>query len=52
MEDRLGRAADSLDGAWAMLAGAAANRCFASGLPVAVGELVPGLAHPAHISGS
>ncbi|MGC8628481.1 MAG: Gfo/Idh/MocA family oxidoreductase [Acidimicrobiales bacterium] len=50
-DDPLGRAAGSLDGAWAMLTGVAANRSFATGLPVTVGELVPGLGRPAYASG-
>jgi hypothetical protein len=37
--DPLGRAAGHLDGALAMLVGAAANRCFATGRPVSVAEL-------------
>lgn len=39
-DDPLGRAAGALDGAWAMLTGAAANRSFATGLPVVPGELL------------
>lgn len=42
-EDPLGRAAGSFDGAWAMLTGVAANRSFATGLPVVPGELLPAL---------
>jgi predicted dehydrogenase len=38
--DPLGRAATHLDGAYAMLVGAAANRSFASGLPVRIRDLV------------
>jgi predicted dehydrogenase len=45
-DDPLGRAAGSLDGAWALLTGVAANRSFATGLPVAPGDLVPGIAVP------
>jgi predicted dehydrogenase len=39
-DDPLGRAAGALDGAWAILTGAAANRSFATGLPVVPGELL------------
>jgi predicted dehydrogenase len=42
--DPLGRAAGAHDGAWAMLTGAAANKSFATGLPVAPAQLLPGLA--------
>jgi predicted dehydrogenase len=42
--DPLGRAAGLLDGVWALLTGAAANRSFASGLPVVPAELLPGIA--------
>ncbi len=45
-DDPLGRAAGSLDGAWALLTGVAANRSFATGLPIAPGDLVPGIALP------
>ncbi|WP_205857698.1 Gfo/Idh/MocA family oxidoreductase [Phytoactinopolyspora endophytica] len=38
--DPLGRAAGHTDGAYAMLTGAAANRAFATGLPVAISDLV------------
>jgi Oxidoreductase family, C-terminal alpha/beta domain len=38
--DPLGRAATHLDGAYAMLVGAAANRSFATGLPVRIRDLV------------
>ncbi|MEQ7125150.1 Gfo/Idh/MocA family oxidoreductase [Actinopolymorpha sp. B11F2] len=38
--DPLGRAATHVDGAYAMLVGAAANRSFASGLPVRIRDLV------------
>jgi hypothetical protein len=38
--DPLGRAAGHVDGAYAMLTGAAANRSFATGLPVQVEDLV------------
>lgn len=39
-EDPLGRAATHIDGAYAMLVGAAANRCFATGQPVRIEDLV------------
>jgi predicted dehydrogenase len=38
--DPLGRAADHVDGAWSILTGIAANRSFASGLPVDAESLV------------
>jgi predicted dehydrogenase len=38
--DPLGRAAGHVDGAYAMLTGAAANRSFATGLPVDIADLV------------
>src|SRR5690606_41822871 len=38
--DPLGRAATHLDGAYAMLVGAAANQSFATGLPVRIRDLV------------
>jgi hypothetical protein len=38
--DPLGRAAGALDGAWALLTGAAANQSFATGLPVVPANLV------------
>ncbi|WP_166355666.1 Gfo/Idh/MocA family protein [Phytoactinopolyspora limicola] len=38
--DPLGRAAGPIDGAYAMLTGAAANRSFATGLPVQIADLV------------
>lgn len=41
--DPLGRAAGHLDGAYAMLTGAAANRSFATGLPVQIRDLAPTL---------
>jgi len=46
-DDPLGRAAGALDGAWAMLTGVAANRSFATGVPVFPSELLPGLSLPA-----
>ncbi|NDL58137.1 Gfo/Idh/MocA family protein [Phytoactinopolyspora mesophila] len=38
--DPLGRAAGPVDGAYAMLTGAAANRSFATGLPVRISDLI------------
>jgi len=38
--DPLGRAATHVDGAYAMLTGAAANQAFATGLPVRIADLV------------
>jgi hypothetical protein len=38
--DPLGRAASHRDGAYAMLVGAAANRSFATGMPVRIDDLV------------
>src|SRR5690606_25629506 len=38
--DPLGRAAGHLDGAYAMLVGAAANRSFATEMPVRIADLV------------
>lgn len=40
--DPMRRAAGPLDGAWALLTGVAANRSFATGQPVVVGDLCPG----------
>jgi predicted dehydrogenase len=48
-DDPLGRAAGALDGAWALLTGAAANRSFATGLPVVPGDLVPGIGFPVSV---
>lgn len=42
--DPLGRAATHIDGAFAMLVGAAANRSFGTGSPVRINDLVPNLA--------
>jgi predicted dehydrogenase len=42
--DPLGRAAGLIDGVWALLTGAAANRSFATRLPVVPAELLPGTA--------
>jgi hypothetical protein len=44
--DPLLRAADERSGAYAMLVGAAANRCFATGESVRIADLVHGLAAP------
>jgi len=44
--DKYLRAADERAGAYSMLIGAAANRCFATGAPVAVSKLVTGLKRP------
>ncbi len=44
--DPLGRAADHVDGCRSILTGIAANRSFATGLPVAVDGLVRGLGDP------
>jgi predicted dehydrogenase len=44
--DPLGRAADHIDGCRSILTGIAANRSFATGLPVAVDGLVRGLGAP------
>jgi predicted dehydrogenase len=44
--DPLMRAADERSGAYAMLVGAAANRCFATGETVRIADLVHGLAAP------
>jgi predicted dehydrogenase len=43
-DDPLGRPAGSEAGAWAMVTGVAANRSFATGLPVNTSDLLPGLA--------
>lgn len=43
IEDPLRRAAGHRDGALSILTGIAANRAFATGLPVRVADLVPGL---------
>ncbi len=45
-DDPLGRAAGSFDGAWALLTGVAANRSFATGLPVVPGDLVAAIEPP------
>lgn len=41
--DPLDRAADHIDGTWAILTGIAANRSFATGQSVRVADLVPGI---------
>ncbi|MBW3617993.1 MAG: Gfo/Idh/MocA family oxidoreductase [Proteobacteria bacterium] len=45
-KDKYLRASDEQAGAWSMLVGAAANRCFETGQPVRVAELVKGLRRP------
>ena len=44
--DKYLRAADQRAGAYSVLIGAAANRCFETGQPVAIADLVPGIATP------
>lgn len=44
--DRYQRAADERGGAYAMLVGAAANRCFETGNGIEIAQLVPGLQRP------
>jgi hypothetical protein len=44
--DKYLRAADERAGAYSMLIGASANRCFATGQPVDVTRLVTGLKRP------
>jgi hypothetical protein len=44
--DKYKRASDERGGAAAILVGVAANRCFATGQPVKIAELVPGLVRP------
>ncbi|RPJ56800.1 MAG: gfo/Idh/MocA family oxidoreductase [Acidobacteria bacterium] len=44
--DKYLRAADQRAGAYSMLVGAAANKCFVSGQTVKIAELVPGIASP------
>jgi len=44
--DKYLRASDEMGGAWSILVGAAANQCFATGLPVRVDHLVQGLRRP------
>lgn len=46
VDDPLGRAAGPMDGAWALLTGVAANRSFATGLPVVPGDLLPTIGAP------
>lgn len=43
LDDTLGRPAGSAAGAWALITGVAANRSFATGVPVATSGLVPSL---------
>ena len=45
-KDKYLRASDERAGAWSMLVGAAANRCFETGQPVKVEGLVSGLTRP------
>ena len=44
--DKYQRASDERGGAAAILVGVAANRCFATGQPVKIASLVPGLVRP------
>jgi predicted dehydrogenase len=44
--DKYLRASDERSGAYSMLIGAAANKCFTSGQPVKIGDLVTGLTPP------
>ena len=44
--DKYRRAADERSGLYSILVGAAANRCFATGQAVRIGDLVRGLARP------
>lgn len=44
--DKYKRASDERGGAAAILVGVAANRCFATGQPVKIADLVPGLVRP------
>jgi len=46
--DRTLRASDQFGGAASMLVGAAANRCFATGQPVRIADLVTGLQRPVY----
>jgi hypothetical protein len=45
-EDKYLRASDERGGACSILIGAAANRCFVTGQPVKITDLVPGLGRP------
>ena len=45
-DDKFLRAADERAGAASILVGVAANRCFETGQPVAIADLVPGLERP------
>jgi hypothetical protein len=42
----LRRAADERGGAYSILVGVAANRCFATGETVRIADLVPGISSP------
>jgi hypothetical protein len=44
--DPLRRAADERGGAFSILVGVAANRCFTTGETVRIADLVPGIAAP------
>ena len=44
--DKYRRASDERGGVWSALVGIAANRCFETGQPVRVADLVTGLAPP------
>ena len=46
--DPLGRASDDRGGAASVLVGAAANRCFETGMPVKLEELAPGWRKPSY----
>jgi len=46
--DKTRRASDQFGGAASMLVGAAANRCFATGQPVRIADLVTGLQRPVY----
>jgi hypothetical protein len=45
-EDKYRRAADERSGLYSILIGAAANRCFETGVAVKIGDLVTGLSSP------
>jgi hypothetical protein len=47
LADKYGRASDQRSGAYSILIGAAANRCFETGGPVRIADLVTGLQPPA-----
>lgn len=44
--DKYGRASDQYGGAYSVLTGAAANRCFETGEPVRIADMVTGLKRP------